>query len=166
MSQGTTLADLFEQAIAAEELAAQFYVGLTRKFAQHPEAANFWSRFAAEEKMHSLWLARFRDALEPERLAETADPAMLQAVKAATSYPIPKLLAAVQNMEDAFQIVVELENAETNVVFDFLVANFAMDDKLVPFLRSQISEHVGRLMTDVTDTFGGASQRREIQAMP
>jgi hypothetical protein len=49
------------------------------------------------------------------------------------------------NLENAYQLVHELENSETNAVFDFLISNFAEDRTTQDFLRSQLKDRIGKL---------------------
>ncbi|OQY21229.1 MAG: hypothetical protein B6I35_08850 [Anaerolineaceae bacterium 4572_32.2] len=51
-----TVAELFEMAIGAEKAAEELYHGLAAKFAHHPEVADFWKEYAAEEWLRfTIW---------------------------------------------------------------------------------------------------------------
>ena len=80
MSNKSTLARLFELAIAAEKAAEELYRGLEAKFAHHEDVADFWREYAGEEVMHAAWLERLRDSLAPERLSAPADPDVMDYV--------------------------------------------------------------------------------------
>jgi hypothetical protein len=78
---------------------------------------------------------------------------------------VERRLRDVHNLEDAYQMVHELENSETNAVFDFLITNFAEDKKTQAFLRSQLRDHIGKLATDFPVQFRLAPVRRGIKAL-
>ena len=126
--EGATLADLFALAIAAEESAETLYRGLAIKFSRYADVADFWRQYAAEESGHALWLMRLRDRLDTEQLATPADPFALENVYRALHMSVETALAQIQNLEDAYQLVNDIESSETNAVFSFLVTNFAITD--------------------------------------
>ncbi len=166
MAKQDTIADLFEYAIAAEKAAESLYLELARRFALYREIADFWHQFATEEKMHARWLARFRDNLPQEKLGQPADIVMVQAIRTTLSHTVEEMLSEVEDLEDAYRLVCDLENSETNAVFEFLTENFHTDEKLVLFLRSQLADHTGRLMTEADAVLGTATDRRRIKARP
>jgi rubrerythrin len=159
----TTLAQLLDLAIAAERAAEALYRGLETKFSHHDEVAAFWREYASEEVMHAEWLERLRDSLTSEQLSAPADPGVLKEANQALQVPVEKMLQDIHNLEDAYQLVNELENSETNAVFDFLITNFAEDKKTQAFLRSQLKDHIGKLAIDFPVQFKLASVRREIK---
>jgi hypothetical protein len=114
--------------------------------------------------MHAEWLGRLRDSLTPERLSEPADPGVLKDANQALRVPVERMLQDVHNLEDAYQLVNDLENSETNAVFDFLITNFAEDKKTQAFLRSQLKDHIGKLAIDFPVQFKLASVREQIKA--
>lgn len=153
MAQGTTVADLFALAIMAETAAAEFYRGLARKFAQYSDVAEFWQRYVTDEIAHARWLARLQGDLSVEQLAASADPVMLENARHAASVPVETLLDNVHNLGDAYELVNDLENSETNAVFDFLVSSFPTDREVLSFLRAQLLEHVNRLVMAFPERF-------------
>jgi rubrerythrin len=163
MSNKSTVAELIEMAIAAETAAEELYHKLEARFAHHEDVADFWREYAGEEAMHAEWLERLRDSLTPERLSAPADPGVLKEANQALQVPVEKRLQGVHDLEDAYQLVNELENSETNAVFDFLITNFAEDKKTQAFLRSQLQDHIGKLAINFPIQFRLASVRRQIK---
>ena len=153
MAQGSTVADLFALAIAAETSAAELYRGLAAKFVQHSDVAEFWQRYVTDEIAHARWLARLQGNLSVEQLAARADPVMLENARHTANVSTGKLLADVYNLADAYELVNELENSEINVVFDFLISSFPADQEVLLFLRAQLSEHISRLVTAFPERF-------------
>jgi rubrerythrin len=148
MSDKSTVAELIKLAIAAEKTAEELYQGLEAKFAHQEDAAAFWRRYAGEEAMHAAWLEQLQESLTSEQLAAQADPSILESANRALQVSVDRRLKEVENLEDAYQLVHELENSETNAVFDFLITNFSEDAKTQTFLRSQLKDHIGKLTTD------------------
>jgi hypothetical protein len=134
MVQGTTVADLFALAIAAETSAAEFYRGLAAKFSEYGDVAEFWQRYVTDEISHARRLARLQGNLSVEQLAARADD-------------------EVQTLEDAYELVNDLENSETNAVFEFLISSFPTDPDVLSFLRTQLTDHVDRLVTAFPERF-------------
>jgi rubrerythrin len=161
MTQGTTVADLFALAIAAETSAAELYRGLVAKFAGYSDVAEFWRRYVTDEIAHARWLERLQGNVSVEQLASRADPVMMENARRAANVSTEKLLADVHNLADAYEIVNDLENSEINAVFDFLVSNFPMNREVSSFLRAQLAEHIGRLITAFPERFRDPGVRLE-----
>jgi rubrerythrin len=147
------VADLFALAIAAETSAAEFYRGLVAKFAQYSDVAEFWQRYVTDEITHARWLARLQGNVSVEQLAARADPVMLENARHATSVSVQALLDQVHTLADAYEFVNDLESSETNAVFEFLISSFPADPDVLSFLRTQLSEHVDRLVTAFPERF-------------
>jgi rubrerythrin len=156
--------DLFDLAISAERAAEALYRGLEAKFAHHPEVAAFWSRYAEDEDGHARWLERLKASLDAEQLEAPADPVMAESLRRLLDVPIEDRLAEVEDLEDAYQLVNELEHSETNAVFEFLITHFASEQTTPAFLRAQLRDHVTRLMVDFPIQFQTAEARHEIKA--
>ncbi len=166
MTCAATVEVLFERAIAAEHAAEALYRGLEAKFAAHEDVVAFWHSYAEDEVGHAKWLERFRDGLTPEELDAPADCIMLDNARRAMEASVDTLLAEVHDLEDAYELVNELENAETNAVFEFMLANFSKDEDAKTFLRSQLKDHIGKLMIEFPSQFASAAIRRQIKALP
>jgi rubrerythrin len=147
MSSTETLAQLIELAIQVEKSAEALYRGIAAKFAHHPELEKFWLRYAAEELGHARWLEHLRKTSSAEQLSMPADPVMLKAAQRMLQFSVDNALAKIKNFEDAYELAVELENSETNAIFEFLIANYYADQDAVAFLRNQIKSHI----TNLTD---------------
>ncbi len=147
MSSAKTVNDLFEYAIALEKAAESLYLAFEKMFSQDPEVAAFWHRYADEEDGHALYLENVRAGLDADRLSQPADPGMLEKVLHCIAQASSVKLDEIENLDDAYQLAVELENSETNAVFEFMIVNFSTDElaKAHKFLRTQLSTHIGRL---------------------
>jgi hypothetical protein len=58
------------------------------------------------------------------------------------------LLKDIHNLEEAFQTAMEIENSETNAIFEFLITGFALTNRSGEFLHEQLHSHVDKLNTD------------------
>jgi len=164
MPENGTIGHLIELAIRGERLTELFYVKVAARFSQHPEVAEFWKGYAAEENGHARWLEKLRERADPVRLSQPADPVVLQQAEQALSTPVDALLAGIKTLQDAYEVANELEHSETNAVFEFLISAFAEDAQTHAFLRAQLNDHIGRLMIDFPTRLGTGTLRRGITA--
>lgn len=160
-----TIARAFEVAIAAEKASEDLFRGLARKFSHHEEVAAFWQLYAQEEVQHAEWLQALRDKLTPRQLSQPVDAHTVRVLEKLASYTVEKGLQRVQDLEDAYQLVSEIENGETNAIFQFLLDNFERDESLRNFLRAQLNEHMTRLAEGFPEKFRGVLNRQSIKAL-
>ena len=99
------------------------------------------------------------------RRAAPADPRQLKYARRELQSPVEKKLKCVKNLEDAHQLAHELESSETNAIFEFLITDFSVAKKSHSFLRAQLGEHIGRIMTEFPARFGGTASRLAIKAL-
>jgi hypothetical protein len=156
--------ELFQMAIAAERAAETLYRGFQAQFAHHPAAADFWAAYADEEVKHAQCLERIRDTQSPEQLAAPAHPRVLQQSRQALAFSVDDALAEIETLEDAYQLANELESAETNAIFDFLITNFSTDKKAQAFMRTQLKDHVTQLTTGFPEPLRLSTLRSAVKA--
>lgn len=154
---------LFDLAIKAENMARDFYLGLARKFAAYPEVMKFWQQIAAEEVLHAQRLGQIRAAVSPEQLAALADPNILIQAHHLGTFSVEKALTSIYDLEAAFNLASDLENSETNAIFEFLVTTFSRDPAVSSFVVSQLRDHLNHFM-EFSSRFGDAYQCRAIKA--
>jgi len=159
-----TVAEAFETAIGAEKTAEEFFTGLKAKFKRNGEASKFWMQYAKEEAMHARWLEALKAKLDQEELSRLVDEHTMQLLQAVTRISVEKTLDSIHDLEEAYELVSEIESGETNAIFRFLIDNFEADEKMREFLRGQLNKHVARLTIDLPIQFQGASTRRRIKA--
>ncbi|HID63670.1 MAG TPA: hypothetical protein EYP49_13175 [Anaerolineae bacterium] len=164
MSNEATITELLELAIAAEKATEKLYRGLEAKFAHHQEVADFWGKYAAEEAGHVQWLERLRDTSNPKQLSAPADPIKLKDARKVLQFSVENTLKEVKNLEDAYQLVNDLENSETYAILEFLITNFSQEETR-SFLRSQLNDHIAKLTTGFPTQFRSAIRRRAVEAL-
>ncbi len=118
MSTASTVADLIELAIRLENANEALYHGMEAKFADSPDIAAFWRRYAAEEIGHARWLERLRKESSAEQLAMNTDPLMLKAALKLSKLSVDNALQPIRNLQDAYELASELGNSETNAIFE------------------------------------------------
>ncbi len=159
-----TLDETFHAAIAAERAAETLFRGLQTRFAAHPAVAAFWDDYAQDEQRHAAWLEELYARMDAPRLAEPVDQHTAALVKAVAGFSVEKALAGVTDLEDAYQLVNEIENAETNAIFQFLMNNFEPDEEMKVFLRAQLQKHIAKLALELPQQYRGVMARKAVKA--
>lgn len=165
MSQQVTVDQLFDLAMALERAAEALYQGLAARFAHAPQVAKFWRQYAAEEASHARHLAHIQAKVSPERLSEAADAGMVEQARRLLEVSAGTRLNQVRNLEDAYQLANELESAETNAVFEFLIERFSGTREAQSFVRAQLKSHIGRLMSEFPEPYRSRTSRLRLKAM-
>lgn len=165
MTDKVTIGEMLELGMIAENSAQEIYRGFEKLFAYQPEVASFWARYAAEEAGHAQWLQRIRAQASPEQLSALVNPLFWQDAQRDLPLSATELLGQIQNLDDAYEQANKLEHSEINTVFEFLITFFVANEQTNTFLRSQLRDHVARLMFEFPTQFRSAAQRREVQAI-
>ena len=163
MPDKSTVDDLFDMAIAAERTAEALYESLHDRFAAYPPVASFWHTYACEEAGHANCLQEIRDGIPANRLASQADPEMLDTARRNLAAAQRAGAVEIRTMDDAYQLAHELEHSEVNTLLDLLVTNFVNDAQAHALLRSQLREHIDRLMTGFPAPFTVSEARRAVR---
>ena len=162
--QNVTVEEAFEAAIGAEKAAEEFFSGLKAKFSHDPDVSQLWLQYAEDEAMHAKWLEALKAKLGPDEISAFVDGHTVQLLEAVARISVEKALASVHDLEEAYELVNEIESGETNAIFRFLMDNFETDEKMRDFLRTQLNMHVARLTIDLPQQYRGAAARRKIKA--
>ncbi len=168
MSNNTeTVSKLFDYAIELEKAAETLYRQMGKMFAHNHDVATFWEHYADEERGHAAYLERTKEGVDIERLSMPADGQMIKDVQKCLGAASQKRLDSVQNLEDAYQLATELENSETNAIFEFMITNFSTDElvKSHKFLRTQLSSHIARLETELPSQYGSSVARQKLTVL-
>jgi rubrerythrin len=158
-----TVAEAFEAAIGAEKIAEGFFHGLEAKFNDNDAVSRLWKQYAEDETMHAKWLETLKAKLGQEELSKLVDEHTVQLLEALARISVDKALESIHDFEDAYELVNEIENGETNAIFRFLTDNFEADEKMRDFLRAQLNKHVARLTIDLPLQYRGVAARRKIK---
>jgi rubrerythrin len=162
-----TVGKLFEYAIELERATESLYKQLERMFSNYPEVALFWKNYANEERGHAEYLERIRNGIDIDRLSRQADSIIFAKARQCFNKTAQVRLENIKTLEDAFQLATEVENAETNTVFEFMIVNFSTDElaKSHKFLRTQLSSHIARLENDFPNPYKSRIARQNVFAI-
>lgn len=162
-----TVSKLFEYAIELEKGLEALYKQLERMFSNYPDVALFWKKYADEECGHAEYLERIRDGLDADRLSCQADSAIFAKLRRCLNKLAQVRLENIKTLEDAFQLATEIENAETNAIFEFMIVNFSTDElaKSQKLLRTQLSSHIARLENDFPNPYKSRMVRQGISVI-
>ena len=162
-----TISELFDYAVKLERATETLYRACEKLFAHSPEVALFWKRYGDEENGHALYLERIKANLEAERLAAPADVKMIWAARECLMASSLERLDQVQNLEDAYQLALELENSETNSIFEFMVHNFSKDElaRSRKFIHTQLTTHIAHLENDLPSDYRSSLARQKLPAV-
>jgi hypothetical protein len=163
--ENVTVAQAFEVAISAERAAEKLFHGLEAKFAHHQEVAAFWRQYAYEEEKHAEWLEGLKARLTTEQLSGLVEPHTVELLQAVTKLSVEEALLGVKDLEDAYQLVNDIENGETNAIFQFLLNNFEADVQMREFLRMQLNKHIAKLSIDLPAQYKGVLSRKAIRTL-
>ncbi len=161
----STIADLIELAIQIENACQALYENMEKKFSYTPEIAAYWHRYAAEEAGHARWLENLRARSTVEQLEQKASADILLHAQKMIIFSSSQADKNIGDLEDAYEIADELENSETNAVFEFLIANYAGDQSTASFLRTQLKAHVANLQNNLPIAYRSRLARRSLKAL-
>jgi rubrerythrin len=167
MATQENLEKLFKFAIALEHASEVFYRGLAVKFSNDLELEQFWSRFAAEEAGHACWLEDLLQKTKETNNLKLQEPAPKKLLKAAQDLlriSPGKMLESITNLEEAYQDAIAMENSETNVIFEFLVTDFAFTSQSRLFLTNQLKDHADRTAKEFPERYKATSARLACKA--
>jgi rubrerythrin len=159
-----TVEEAINETIQTERAAEKFYLGLVVKFIDQPDLAQFWKEFAQDETDHIEWLIKFKNRLSKRKLKKMVDRQTKNLINMGYLFSAEKALEEVENFANAFEIVIDLENGETNAFFHFLMENFEVDKHIQDFLVAQLEEHISRLSTNLPLAYRNFMSRQAIKA--
>jgi hypothetical protein len=114
---------------------------------------------------HAQALQNLQDQLSAEKLSELTDVGMMNAARCSLQAGQEVTATEITDLQMAYELASELESGETNAMFEFLITHFSQDKKTQVFLRSQLRDHVAKLMLEFPERFGEAVLRKEIKAI-
>jgi len=159
-----TIGNLIELAIALERSNEAYYRGLREKFLHSPEVAEFWQAYAAEEDGHARWLEQLKERVKAKLSTRLEHPHLVDAAQKLLEITPGEHLGRVSTLEEGYQLAVELENSETNTIFEFLILNYSLTAQAANFLQAQLHSHIKRLMDEFPPDFRSRARRLAVRA--
>ena len=160
----TSLGELIETAIGAENAARKVYLGFTHKFFSRADVSDFWQTMADDEGDHARILSQMREHVSEEDMSVPIDARLAEKARHLKMLDIHKLVNSVGNLDDAYRIAYDLESSEVNAIFNFLTIRFLSTDESYEIITATIDHHLLRL-ADFTRTFGDAEHCEHISAI-
>lgn len=155
-----TVEDLLAAAIAAERKALVFYEGLMHLFRHVPDVAALWRDMMQDEEEHLQILEEVSARLTPEQRCAPADLETLYKAIAAVRFSPERSLASIRDLNDAYEIVHDLEHGEINAVFAFILGEYVDDETRERMADAYLSIHLRRLQA-----LGGVEWRQRVRAL-
>ena len=152
---------LFALAVTAERQAGNYYGFLVKHFAGHTEVAAFWQKMQQEEESHQKLLESLQASLTYEQAQTPADPPVLEKARRVMDFWTQAKLRYVKNLDEAYELVKELEFFEINIVFTYLVETFLPSEERKQAILNALKKHQNHL-TDFDKNFGDARWRQSI----
>ena len=162
MPDKSTNADLFERAIAIEDLQGEFYKILSEKFAHNREAADFWKKLEEDEMQHTHLLESIRRTQPPDRLQVEVGPSVVSMANEILKITAEERASSIANLNDAYEQAYNQENSELNMLFKFLVREFSRSDNVRKFAMAEVENHIQKLW-DFPRTLGNIEWRKSVK---
>ncbi len=159
-----TIGDLIGLAIALERSNEAYYRGLQEKFLHSPEVAKFWQAYADEENGHARWLEQLRERVKAKLATPLEHTHLVEAAQRLLKITPEEHLSRISNLEEGYQLSVELENSETNIIFEFLILNYSLTAQAANVLQAQLHSHTRRLMDEFPPDYRSRARRLAVQA--
>jgi hypothetical protein len=162
MSGKSTNADVFELAIAIEDLQCEFYKILSEKFAHDQEVTDFWKGMTDDETHHTIILESVRGALPPDRLQAEAGHSIILMANEILEISAEERAGSITNLDVAYEQARDQENSELNMIYKFLVKEFSRSDDVQSFALAEVENHIMKLW-DFPRMFGNDEWRKSIK---
>ena len=123
--------------------------------------AAFWREYSRDEAYHAHLLETLRLRLTPAQLASLIESDLVGDTK--------RLLTALQNepdvkdLDQAYRFANMIEHSEVNPLFEAILTYFETDEDARNLLRSQLEEHINKLIYKFPQRFSLPELRRELK---
>jgi len=156
------LKDLLRNSMELEKIQASIYKGLEAKFSFSKEISQFWSSMAEDEKDHYRRITKMYNQLSPEKLSTEVSDELYDNVCKGLRKLNPARLEDVFNLDDACKLASEVEDYETEAVFNFVHSRFMRERR--EEVSTLILAHLDKL-SGFSDKLGSQKERQIIKAI-
>ena len=147
MEKYYTIKTLLKLAISAEDKTRLFYKNIAKKFANNKEASQFWKLMEQDEIEHIKSLNKIYESLDENKKKNPVDKSILNKAQNCFNKVNSINLSDIVQVIDAYIITNEIENAEINTVFMFIMNEVISSKQQVKFAYEELSKHLERLKT-------------------
>jgi hypothetical protein len=156
------LEHLFELAVRIEHQASLLYETFSKMFSHIPELDAFWRTMIDEESAHERLLQDAWDLLSPAQLRSPADEKMMRAATHVRLLFSADLKEKIQTLDDAYELMHNLEYSEMNAIFQFLTSKWISPSKQHDLIHGVIEKHL-EYLSSFGDRFGDRDWRMAIK---
>ena len=156
-----TIAELFELSISAEREAQAFYASLAGAYSAHDVAVRFFHDMRQDEERHIDVLTRMRGSLSKEDIKKPVPPHAASLITAFLNFSATVSMANINDLEDAYRMVVNLEFSELNKLHELLIDLFAPGEETRRKSFEMIKAHL-RKIEAFHDATGDTVARRGV----
>ncbi len=139
-----TIADVIATAFTAEEKAKTFYEVLMEKCIDVPGSYELWKDMAHDEADHAMYLMYLGETLSEDVLRSEASNDMVGLVEAVHKMDLSNY--SLRNTADGLKLAHEIETAEINFLFAFIVEEFVKDSLKKKIILGEIQNHQQKLV--------------------
>jgi hypothetical protein len=157
-----TVEHLFELAVKIEHQASLLYETFSKMFSHFPELDDFWRTMIDEESAHERLLQDARDLLSPAQLQAPADDRMMRDATRVRRLFADDLNETIQTLDDAYELMHNLEYSEMNAIFQFLSSKWIPPSKQHNLIHGVIEKHL-EYLSSFGDKFGDKDWRKAIK---
>ena len=153
--------ELLELSLGFEKNAQAIYAQWAGKFSAEADVADFWREYSGDEAYHAGLLENLRARLTQAQLASLIESNLVGDTR--------RLLSALQNepaiqdLDQAYRFANMIEHSEVNPLFEAILTYFETDEEARNLLRSQLEEHINKLIYKFPQRFSRSKKRREIK---
>ena len=126
--------------------------------------AAFWNEYSADEDYHFHLLEKLRARLSPEQLNGPIESDLVGDTRRMLAYLQKE--HNIEDLEQAFQYANMIEHSEVNPLFEVIMSHFEQDNEAITLLRSQLNEHIDKLIYKFPARFSRPEQRQAIKVQP
>jgi rubrerythrin len=153
--------ELLELSLGFENNAHELYERWAKKFSGLADVADFWLEYAADEAFHGNLLEKLQARLTPAQLASPIETDLVGDTRRMLAFLQKD--SAIEDLDQAYQYANMIEHSEINPLFEVLLSHFEPDEKAREFLRSQLDDHINKLIYKFPKRFSRSEQRREFK---
>jgi rubrerythrin len=156
--------ELLELSLGFEKNAQELYNNWAKKFAGTPDVATFWREYSADEAGHYRLLEGLRARLSPDQLATLIESDLVGDTRRLLIYLQKE--HHIEDLDQAYQYANMIEHSEVNPLFEVIMSTFETDQEAITLLRSQLEEHINKLIYKFPKRFSRPELRQTIKVQP
>lgn len=153
---------ILERSMELEKKQAEIYEGLVKKFSSYKEISEFWADMAKDEKGHYERIVELIERLGPEQLSVEVSDDLYGKVCRGLRELRSERLKDIFDLDDACKLANEVEDYETQAVFEFIQARFKHDVYRLE-VTGIILAHLDKLAS-FSERCGSTDKRKLIKA--